>query len=90
VRFSGESTALGIGEANASPTQALREHAVLFLEIREEPFRIVGSDQLERRTGILEKNGFKAQLFIFNNLLFGSTSTLQRDIFLQHSAPHRF
>src|ERR1022692_4539033 len=35
VRFSGESTALGIGEANASPTQALREHAVLFLEIRD-------------------------------------------------------
>jgi hypothetical protein len=34
-RFSGESTALGIGEANASPTQALREHAVLFLEIRD-------------------------------------------------------
>jgi hypothetical protein len=33
VRFSGEWTALGIGEANASPTQALREHAVLFLEI---------------------------------------------------------
>src|ERR1017187_2477645 len=36
VRFSGESTALGIGEANASPTQALREHAVLFLEIRDQ------------------------------------------------------
>src|ERR1039458_3939489 len=35
VRFSGESTALGIGEANASPTEALREHAVLFLEIRD-------------------------------------------------------
>jgi hypothetical protein len=35
VRYSGESTALGIGEANASPTQALREHAVLFLEIRD-------------------------------------------------------
>src|SRR5665811_1762154 len=35
VRFSGESTALGIGEANAPPTQALREHAVPFLEIRD-------------------------------------------------------
>src|SRR5450631_3128747 len=35
VRFSGESTALGIGKANASPTQALREHAVPFLEIRD-------------------------------------------------------
>jgi hypothetical protein len=33
VRFSGESTALGIGKANALPTQALLEHAVLFLEI---------------------------------------------------------
>src|SRR5450631_1790172 len=36
VRFSGESTALGIGEANASPTQALRGYAVLFLEIRDQ------------------------------------------------------
>jgi hypothetical protein len=33
VRSSGESTALGIGEANAPPTQALLKHAVLFLEI---------------------------------------------------------
>jgi hypothetical protein len=33
VRFSGESTALGIGETNAPPTQALLKHAVLFLEI---------------------------------------------------------
>jgi hypothetical protein len=32
VRVSGESTALGIGETNAPPTQALLEHAVLFLE----------------------------------------------------------
>jgi hypothetical protein len=32
VRFSGESTALGNGEANAPRTQALIEHAVLFLK----------------------------------------------------------
>src|ERR1700730_11859125 len=33
VRSSGESTALGIGEANAPPAPALLEHAVLFLWI---------------------------------------------------------
>jgi hypothetical protein len=33
VRSSGEPTALGIGEANAPPTQVFLEHAVLFLEI---------------------------------------------------------
>jgi hypothetical protein len=31
--FSGESTAFGIGEAKAPPTQALLEHAVFFLEV---------------------------------------------------------
>ena len=33
LSFSGESTAFGIGETNAPPTQALLEHAVLFQEI---------------------------------------------------------
>src|SRR5271166_3046292 len=34
LRFSGESTAFGIGETKAPPTHALLKHAVLFLEIR--------------------------------------------------------
>ena len=33
LRFSGESTAFGIGETKAPPTHALLKHAVLFLEI---------------------------------------------------------
>ena len=36
LRFSGESTAFGIGEAKAPPTHALLEHAVLFLEILDQ------------------------------------------------------
>jgi hypothetical protein len=36
VRFSGESTALGISETNALPTQALLEYPVLFLEILDQ------------------------------------------------------
>ncbi len=33
LRFSGQSTAFGIGETKAPPTHALLKHAVLFLEI---------------------------------------------------------
>ena len=33
LRFSGESTAFGIGETKAPPTHALLKHAILFLEI---------------------------------------------------------
>jgi hypothetical protein len=33
LRFSGEPAALGVGETKAPTTQALLEHAVLFLEI---------------------------------------------------------
>ena len=33
LRFSGESTAFGIGEMKAPPTHALLKHAVLFLQI---------------------------------------------------------
>ena len=36
LRFSGESTAFGIGEAKAPPTHALLKHAVLFLEILDQ------------------------------------------------------
>jgi hypothetical protein len=71
-------------DADLNPPTGRKQHC------QREPFRIVGSDQLERRTGILEKNGLKAQHFIFNNLLFGSTSTLQRDISCNIQRPHRF
>jgi hypothetical protein len=36
LRFSGESTAFGIGESKAPPTHALLQHAVLLLEILDQ------------------------------------------------------
>jgi hypothetical protein len=33
VRFSGESSSFGVGEASAVPAQALLEHAVLFPQV---------------------------------------------------------